>query len=506
MSEVNNSLKKVAESAEVVFISLIIMRLLGYVYRLIIARYGIEEYGLLSLGLAMCGILIAISALGLQVGLLRYIPYYLSKKDDGRVKGAILFSIKTTLLISLIIGIILFGLSDFIAKVLFHNERLSLILKILAFSIPVATLSEVFAYVIRGFQKIKYYVYSKNFAENTIKIILTLLFILLGWNLFGISLAYVLAILGTLILSFYFVEKKIFNFLNKRVKAVYSNKELLKYSLPLTFNSLFYSILSWSATLVLGYFWTAKEVGIYNAALPTAELMYVLPFALMSLFLPVLTELYTLSKKEEFKTVYRSTTKWTFITNIILLSLFILFSKQIISILFGEKYILGSSVLVILSFGYFINYMALTSNNVLMVFKRTKLVLCNTLLGAISCIILSFILTPYYGIIGAALATSASFIIMALLFGFETYFISKINPYGLDYLGILICNVIAAIIVYFISKKILPHNILNLAILGILFVLIYIGLLFITKSFEEEDKLVIKSIFDRLKFKISKNS
>ena len=74
--------------------------------------------------------------------------------------------------------------------------------------------------------------------------------------------------------------------------------KILSYSLPLMLSGILISITTWTDTLMIGHFRQASEVGIYNAALPTAQLIYMIPYVFMVLFLPVLTELYAKGKTE----------------------------------------------------------------------------------------------------------------------------------------------------------------------------------------------------------------
>ena len=49
MSDLDNALKSTAKGATFLFIGLIIAKVFTYVYRLIVARLGTAEYGLISL-------------------------------------------------------------------------------------------------------------------------------------------------------------------------------------------------------------------------------------------------------------------------------------------------------------------------------------------------------------------------------------------------------------------------------------------------------------------------
>lgn len=498
MTEVEQSLKTIAKGAGIVFIGLCISKLLAYIYRVIVARIGVEQYGLISIGIAVLGIAATLSLFGMSESVLRYVSYYKGKGDKAKIKGVILSSFKITTILSLIIATLVFVFSEFISVNIFHNPQLTPILKIFAIAIPFNVFREISLSIIKAFKKAEYEVYSKNITENVIKVLLTVLLLYFGFSVFGAAVAYFLAIFISTFVAFYFF-KKVYTSFKTKLSPIYSNRELFSYCWPLVFNTVLFQVILWTDTFMIGYFKTVSDVGVYNAALPTAQLMYLFPYALMVLFFPVLTELYAKKSRQAFRSVYETTTKWIFMVNIILLSLFILFSKEILGCLFGQEYVVGSVILIILSSGYFLYYLMTNSNYVLMTLKKTKLIFFNTVVGALFNLILNFILIPLYGILGAAIATIISLLIIATLRFFESYHITKINPFNIGFLKIIFAFVIATIITkYFTYLLGFLKGIYVLFFGAFFFLLIYLFLLFCTKSFKKNDILIMKEIHQKL--------
>ena len=492
--EESGYLKKIFSGAVIILIGTFISKFLSYGYRVLVGRIGTEEYGLLSLGLAISGSLIVISTLGLNIGVQRYVSYYKGKLDDARIKGIITSSLKILLPLSLSFGLILFILSDLISIKFFHNANLSPILKILAISIPLTVLGDIFLNTIRAFQKVKYEVFTKNLGENFFKLLFTFIFIYLGLGVIGASIAYVIAVFFTFIATLYIVEKKIFPIFKTKVKSIKSNKELLFYSIPLVLNTFVFLVILWTDTIMIGYFKNASEVGIYNAALPTAQLMLIIPNSLVVLFLPILTELYAQKKTEMFGSLYKTVTKWIFGSNLSLLIILVSFPKEILGILFGKEYTAGSEVLVIVSVCYFIFYLFLTSNRILLTLEKTKTVFYITLVGALTNVVLNLFFIPGYGINGAAIATGISLLIMALLLLVSAYKITKVIPFKYNYLKIVSAAIISFFIIKWLKEFFIPDSIISLIIVSLISLLIYFIILFVLKSFEKEDKEMIKSL------------
>jgi len=491
MDDADLALKSIAKGAGFAFAGLLISKLLGYIYRLLAARLGPGDYGNLSIALALFNFFGIIAVLGLTQGVQRYVPYYLGKKEEAKADGIVLFSLRTAFVFGLVIGFLLFLFSDLLAVKFFHEPKLSLLIKLIAFIVPIDVVRNIFINLCKAHNYIIPEVFARNLVENFSKIVLTAIFLLLGYGLFGAALGYVLAIVISTLFSFYFV-RKVFSF-SSHVKPVYERKVWLAYSIPLLLNHFLLLVMLWTDTLMLGFFRGSNEVGVYNAAAPTAQLIYVLPAALLSLFLPVLSGLYSKSEKKAFNSCYLAVTKWIFIANVFVLLALGLFSRQILGVLFGKDYIAGGVVLVVLVAGYFIYHLSLASNNILMIVERTKLVFFVSFVGAVFNVILNYLLIPDYGFLGAGIATSSSVFVMGVLNFIITTRIIKFSPFNKNYLRILL-PVLITFFALFYARKFITFNIFYLIIvLGFGF-LLYVLLLFLFKVFDKEDIVILKYV------------
>ena len=516
MEDSDNALKKIVKGAGIFLIGLIISKFLAYAYRLIIARIGVEQYGLFSISLAVFGIFITISLLGMGDGVIRFVSFYKGRSDQRRIKGVITSALKITLPISLISATFLFFASDWIAVTFFHNIELSILLKVFAFGVPLDILRIIFFSSIKAFQRVEYEVYGKSIAENVVKVVLTLVVVYLGFGVIGAAVAYIISILVSFILSFYFLEKKVFPILKTKIKSIRSDKSLLFYSLPLLFTSFVFLIIQWTDTLMLGGLRTVSEVGLYNVALPTASLLYLFPSAIRTLFFPILSEIHAQGKKATFKSIYRTVIKWIMVVNSIIFVFLVVFSHQIIRILFGEAYVqdkifffgwnisLSALALIILASGMILGEFLTPSKDTLMVLKKTKLIFLNTAVGAMFNVVLNYILIPPYGIIGAAIATSFSYFLITIMQGVEAYFITRINPFKVNCIKIVVITLFTLIFMI-LFKVYLINNLFYLILIGLIFLAIYLILLLVIKSFDKEDMMIVNFILDKFKINIDLN-
>ena len=218
----------------------------------------------------------------------------------------------------------------------------------------------------------------------------------------------------------------------------------------------------------------------------------------MSLFLPVLAGFHAQNKLSELRRTYQVITKWVLTTNIVPFILFFIFSKEILRIIFSEEYIAGSMVLIILASGYFINYLTASSYYVLLTYNKTKITLAIATIGLISNIVLNLILIPKFGINGAAIATSISLILIGLLRYLYCYKILDLNLFTFKVGRIFFAGIISFIILYYIEGLFVTRGILTLGFLSLSLTLIFISSLFITKSLEKEDMMILRSIYKKI--------
>jgi len=488
-------LKKVVKGAGIVFIGTILGTILGLITRVIVVRYITKtEYGLLSLSLVIMSILVTLSCLGFQNSVPRYISYALGKKDYSRAWATIRSSIELTIFLSIIFSLLLCFFAGTISQ-LFHKPGLSGVIKILAFTIPLNALVTLLVSILRGFEDVKPKVYFQNIFQMGIKIVLLGLVVFLALSFKGVLYVYLITILLTLTLLIVYARKKI----PKLIPVPATNyspikKELILFSLPLLGTSICTMLMQWTSTLMLGYFKTADVVGLYNVALPIARLIPLALTSMVFIYLPVACELYSQTKMEEMKKLYASVTKWTFsITLPFFLCLF-LAPKPILHLLFGARYGDASIALQLLALGYFVHTFLGPNGMTMVSLGRTNIILLCVIAGALSNLVLSLILIPPYGLVGASIASAFSLILSNVLISLFLFKFSKIHPFHKNYIKPIFASVISTLILFkFVINPLLVND-WHVFTFAMAILLISLGSILVTKSVDEEDIFIIGSI------------
>ena len=491
------SLRKIAKGAGIGFTGTFIGMALGYLSRMVIARWlGAADYGLICLGFAAMTIAATLSLVGLPSGIVRYVSFYKGKGNKGRIKGTIISALKISIPISLILTLLVFCFADWISANVFREPELTPVLRIFSIGIPFWVLTSNLIAVTVGFQDLRYRVFVNDMFQNIFKLVAIVLLLLLGYGVTGAAWGWVLAIILMPFLAFYFLEKRVFPVF--KVKAVPMGRELFSFSFPLIFAGLAGLITSWTDTLMLGYFSTASDVGIYNAALQTAKLLNVFLGSFGVIFMPVVSELYAKNAMNELKSAYSAVTKWVFSLVLPAFLLMFLFSDWILKLMFGSEYVTGARALSILAFGYLIICITGPTAQLLQAYGRTKIVMGCSFLGAGVNFALNYLFIPLYGVNGAAIATAFSLALMNLLHLFFVYRIGGLQPFRASYIKPLFASLLAIFVVYTISKYVVGVSLLSLISMFFVFLALYFFLLLLMKSFEEEDLMIMRAIDQRL--------
>lgn len=496
--DLEHSLKLFAKTSFIVFIGIFLSKIFTYVYRIIIARtFGGEIYGLFSLTLMIFGFFAAFSTFGLQRGLLRYVSLYRGKNEKEKIKYILNFSLKFLLIVTIFSGALLFLFSEIISINIFHNEGLTIFLRLFAIFVPILVFSAIFHAILRAYEKISLYSFIGNILLTFTQLIFIIIFIFFGLKKGAIIFSYNLGILAMLVASFLFCKYKLPEVfgkpkIEKKEKKKITN-ELFSYSWPIMFLGLIMSLFSWMDSFAIGFFKTAVEVGVYNAAVPIALLLGTVPALFLQLFFPLITKEYSKKNFGLIEQLSKQIGKWIFVLNLPFIIIMFLFPGAIINLFFGSEYIAAANSLRMLSIGFFFYSIFILSENFLSMMGKSKTILLNLIIASTVNIILNLILVPRYGINGAAFSTMLSYIIWSLLSFFVARHYISITPLRRSMIKISLISIIPLMLLFFI-KQFVPINFLSLILLGILFLLVYFLLIFLTGCLDRNDLMILKAI------------
>lgn len=502
--ELDASLTSVAKGATVIFGGLIAGNILGMVNQIILGRFlGPEKYGLFNLSMSVVMVGGTLCAFGFFGSLPRIIPFHLKKREFSVVRSVIDFSSLFSLVTGAVLAVAAFLLSDQLAVDVFHDPKLAPALKVFAFIIPLHGLQQVAQGAIRGFKAAKYEALVFAIGSRIVTISVFLFSLVLIDRLYGAIVAFNAGILLTTLVAFWLIRKKIFTGYGKYPRVPVA-RNVLSFTWPLAITGVTLLFITKTDKLMLGYFLSSKDVGVYTPAVVVASLLEFFNNAFKYRFLPTASEYFSKNDMKSLKPLYKATSKWSFLVVFPIFLFIFVFSKDILALLYGREYVRGAAALTILSLGIAVNDFSGTSGNILVAGGRTKLNLFCELFAAGMNIVLNFLLIPVLGIVGAAIATGMSYVtrnIASLSFVYRSH---RMLPYTRKYLNIGFSG-LAAIGIVYVLKIYSPFSWwLTMLGLGVLFVALYLVATLVTRSFDRNDLVILEAIERRTGFKLDR--
>jgi len=187
-------------------------------------------------------------------------------------------------------------------------------------------------------------------------------------------------------------------------------RAVFSFSVPVTVTAVASFLLAYVDIILLGYYLSPVEVGIYSAASPTSRLVLVFSTALSAAILPSVSQWKAQGSRELTVKGVRYAYKVSLAVLLPATALSVLFSDQIISLLFGHAYLEAAAPFEILVVGTaFLGIYTLNSGIFQGLGSPTtpmKILLVTAGLD----ILLNILLIPRYLVMGAALASTCAFI------------------------------------------------------------------------------------------------
>jgi len=381
--------------------------ILSFLLNIVVARIlSLNDNGMLTYATSWIAFFTSVGTLGFNGIISREFS-----KDEGRGNEYLWSCITARVLFSLLAIVTL----QIIARVASPNEP----------ELHIIILCQSMQILFGSFDMFIYWYRYKNQANITAVYRLVASGISAVWRLVAIAVlkSLTLYVIGIVVETALFVAFLIYFYRKHYTKEILISRKtmqlMLRISYPFIFSAILSTIYGQADKIMLKSMIDNSAVALYNASTTLAGLVVIIPTTLIEGFRPDIMdaklrdeELYQRRLRQLYAIIF-----WACIAY----GLFItVFDRQIILLLYGQKYLgaVGSLSLVVwyTSFSYFG-----AINNVYMVAEdKIKWVQVTTLIGAIGNIILNYFLIPVWGIVGAALASLltqilANFVLMAVI-------------------------------------------------------------------------------------------
>jgi O-antigen/teichoic acid export membrane protein len=339
---------------------------------------------------------------GLDNTLLRFTAASASTGDWIAVKGLFIKSMRITLITSSLLAIPIALLAPWISNNLFHTTDLIQPLRIMALGIVPTALFTIVAQMLQGLKRTKDGVAVLGVWAPAFCLVGTIMLVP-TWGIQGATTAYVIAAILTIIIAWWRWHKAMPQL--SKLKGYFSTTTLLQSSVPLFWVALSQLVIMLSATLILGVWGTSADVGIYGAASRVVVLLNFLTMAVSSIAAPKFSALHQQGNMPALGALAKSSTKLLVLVATPAFAILFLLPDKVMG-LFGHEFASGATVIMILAAGQLINIITGPAGNVLMMCGHERLVRNTLVFSALICVVISLVLIPLIGVLGAAIANS----------------------------------------------------------------------------------------------------
>ncbi|MEK7507754.1 MAG: flippase [Patescibacteria group bacterium] len=196
----------------------------------------------------------------------------------------------------------------------------------------------------------------------------------------------------------------------EKLRGIFSNFEflilrsILVSGWPLAISAVLGMLMINTDILLIGFFQSAHDVGLYSAAQRIVQLLYIVPAIITVSLLPSFSRLAN-NENEKLRRILEIVVPFTFLIAIPIAVGGMLLGSQIMEFVFGNSYLGSASSFQILLTTILIDFPVVILANVAFAYGKQKKLMMYAGIGGLSNIILDLILIPRFGILGSAWAT-----------------------------------------------------------------------------------------------------
>ena len=501
--------KQIKFGAILSYLSIAVNILAGLIYTpWMIRQIGQSQYGLYTLANSLIALFLV--DFGLSSATARYVSKYKAEGDQQKVNNFLGVIYKLYLIIDAIIFTILLVVF-FLLKQIYVTltptelEQFKVVYVIAAlfaiFNFPFVTQNGILT-AYEKFVPLKL----ADLIYRFLLVGLTIVALLLGYGLF--ALVTVHAVTGLIIILFKFtvIRKRLPVKPNFRYKDKNLYKDIFKFSIWTTV-ALFAQRLVFNITpTVLGITASAAAIGVFGVVVAIEGYSYTITTAINGLFMPNISRVYVQMEKngEDEESAGKALAplllgvgKFQFALNGLIVVGFAVVGKLFINLWVGADYMDAYyGILLVIVPGLFFNSLQI-ANTTMVVRNKVKLQAIINVVTGVTNIILSFVLSYFWGVIGACVSISIAYFIRAILTNIVAHKSLKFNIVQFAkscYLRMLLPILVALLFGGAINYLITGGGYLTLVIRAVLTAVCYFIFVFIIGLNKQERKNVLRKL------------
>ena len=450
---------------------------LNFLTQVVTVRYLTKsDYGAFAYALTLASIGSSVALFSMDKSISRFLPIYDENKEDEKQRGTLVLTLGIIVGISIALIALVYGFRGFIEQRLISNSLSVSLLLVVIMLTPVGALDNWFQTLFAVFASARAIFIRRYILGPGLKLAAVLFVIVMSANVHVLAWGYVVGG-ATGILAYALMLRQImgkhrvfqnWNWHNLRLPV----REIMGFSTPLMYSDAVFILRNNVILIIIEYFHSSVGVAEFRSVVPVARLNEVVLQSFTFLYTPLAARLFARRDKEGINDLYWRTALWIIVFSFPMFIVSFSLAEPVTILLFGQRYASSSSILALLSLGYYFNAALGFNNYTLRVYGVIRYILLIDFIAATFTVISGLILIPPYGAFGAAVSAASALILYNLLnhLGLKRY--TDINLFDWRYLKAYVMVTVGAFSLLIIQLVFEPSIFIGLPIAAIISLMI----------------------------------
>jgi O-antigen/teichoic acid export membrane protein len=425
---------------------------------MIVRHLTTAEYGSFAYALAVVMLWQSISNCGLHEAIARFFPIYHDRKDYSRLFGTIFLSLGMILITGGAVIAMFFLRPEWVLHFVHEQVRSLDCLFILIFLVPLEALDALLMGVFASLSSAKVIFYRRHVVAPGLKLAAVVGMLTLRRGAVFLAYGYLLASsIGLVWYGWVLIRQMQEHELLSKFRLGelrFPFRDVFSFTLPMMTSDLVSMLNQSAVVIILGYYFGMKDVALLRAVIPAAAINGMVAVTCALLYLPAASRLFADDERAGLQELYWRTAAWIAVLSFPIFTITFCFARPLTMLLFGARYAQSGTILAVLSVGYYFDTVFGFNGLTLKAANRMGCVVACNIGAAVATVILSFVLIPRYGALGAAIAVAASLSVLGILkqiamirtvgIRFSSEFVSLYRTLGTAMAFLLVLHVIAS--------------------------------------------------------------
>lgn len=422
--------KAIAKGAIVNVLGTVGKAMMPVLFILITRMYGPAIMGLFYLVYTFIDMVVSMTVSGFNDGMVMFLSRDI---DEGEEKETLLYSIVANgFVVSILISIVLISAAHLggieLLKSKYRQPEVLDMLKYLVWSLPFVFTPILAIAATKSLMIMKWDAIILGFFRPFFLILFSTGFYFFNPTLVSLAHAYLLSAIVVALISLvvfyrYFSYRKLF----QQIVHFRFYRPLITFAIPQNLNMTFNTFITNLDVVMLGYFqYSPQSIAFYAMGAQIVRNLRQVKLAFSSSYAPIIARLHVKKKYQEMNDTFSMVSRWTSVIGFPIALLIVLFRNELVQV-FHPSFTSDTTFMIVLLVPPLISCTIGLSANILVMTGHSTFNMANSVLSAAINGTLNYILIPRYGLVGAAVATGISALLITLMILLEVRILEKVS-------------------------------------------------------------------------------